>query len=125
MIENQQKISFYKGAIFYQQFLESLSQQVSVKCDLESLTLSKALYYDLWQIQTSAWRYMIANSRPQRHSISEITQDLIAFYLRAALPAEYSVKLEAKGEHQVAETDRLPRVDIAIYKYNNAWVIIS
>lgn len=81
-----------------------------IECDLELTTLSEALYYHLWKIQLAGWRYMIDNNRPKRHPISEITQDLIAFYLNAALPENYSVELEASAS---VDKSKL-YVDIAI-----------
>lgn len=112
----KEPLPIFDGAEHYQKFLESLSQTKKINCDLTSTILSKNLYYDLWKIQEAAWKYMVNNHRSDRHPISEIAQDLIAFYLRAALPDEYSVQLEVQGRYKLNEKEKSLFVDIVIYK---------
>ena len=113
-----QEITIFQGSKHYQSFLKSLSAPEKIKCDLNSTAISTALYYDLWKIQHSAWQYMIENHRTDRHPISEIAQDLIAFYLKAALPVNYTIELESYGKIETTEKKHKLYVDIVIKKNN-------
>lgn len=121
----KETLTTWNGAEHYQKFLESLSKIERVDYDLNSTKISKNIYYDLWKIQEAAWKYMIDNSRSDRHPISEIAQDLIAYYLRAALPEGYKVRLEVRGKYTVENKEKSLFVDIAIYKNNNPHFLIE
>ena len=100
----------FDGSKHYQAFLQSLSSPKKIKCNLEGNALSRALYYHIFRIQLAGWEYMDVNNRANRHPISEIAQDIIGYFINAALPNEYSIKFEVQGQN------RKPRVDIAILK---------
>lgn len=78
----------------YGDLYASLSQNPRLQCDLESTHLSEALYYHLCRIKYAGWRHRVQFKRGKKHSVADVFQDLLAFYLRAALPEEYEVRLE-------------------------------
>lgn len=114
MSKNYQKaVDIFDGSSHYCDFLKSLScSREKIQIDTEK-SLSVALYYHLFKIQVGGWEYKVKTGRSKRHPLSEITQDLISYYIKAALPDEYSVLLEAS-------VDNKTYVDIGI-KHNNKY----
>jgi hypothetical protein len=77
--------------------------------------LSKALFYHLAKIRYAGWQYRVHFGRGRKHSMSDIFQDLLAFYLRAALgppPHGFEIKLEQSPK----TGNKRSRVDILILK---------
>ncbi|MFM0324876.1 McrC family protein [Caballeronia glebae] len=56
--------------------------------------LSRALYFHLARMRLTGWKHRVDFQRWRKHSLSEFFQDLIAFYLRRALPDDFEITLE-------------------------------
>lgn len=81
--------------------------------------LSKALFYHLARIRYAGWMYAATVQRERRHALADVFQDLLAYYLRAALaPQGLMVQLEASmpGVNGGEST----QVDIVILKKGRA-----
>lgn len=108
----------------YGQLYGSLSQSTRFKVNLQERHLSYALYYHLCKIKYAGWRYRVAFKRGRKHSIADIFQDLLAFYLRAVLPSDYDIRLEVtkKGAGENAVTTQ---ADILITRGDRKPVVIE
>lgn len=81
----------------------------------DDLALSKALFFHLARIRYTGWMYAATVRRERRHSLSDVFQDLLAYYLRAALaPQGLIVQLEA-SRPGVGGGDST-QVDIVIFR---------
>ncbi len=78
-----------KYALFLDAFLEK--NKIS-----ETEDISKLIYLDLFSIRLAQWRHKIEFKRKIYSSLSDIFQDIIAFYLKNVLPEEYEIILEEK-----------------------------
>lgn len=81
-------------ASYFSAIYADLEKRPSLPADLERRDLSYALFFQLCKIKYAAWRYRVNFNRGRRHGLAEVFQDLVAFYLRAALPPKYEVRLE-------------------------------
>lgn len=78
--------------------------------DLSKNRISEDLFFQIFKIKLSGWKYRVKFNRVKKHSIADIFQDLIALYLKACLSGEYSVELEK------SINNKKPHVDILILK---------
>lgn len=87
----------FKGSDLYSELLDSFS--TTEKLDqtlLDTNVISKTIYLDLVKMKFAGWRHRVNFKRKRKHTISEFFQDIVAFYLKAILPNEYEIELEAK-----------------------------
>lgn len=75
------------------------------------------IYYDLFKIRSSQWKYKVLSKREVDFSLSDIFQDLLTHYFRILLPKEYVVLSEHKNDKV--------RPDILIKKNNKNWSVIE
>lgn len=81
--------------------------------------LSKALFFHLAKLRHAGWQYAAAVRRERRHSLSDVFQDLLAYYLRAALePHGLQVELEAMMPS--TQGNKPTQVDIVVRKNQGA-----
>jgi hypothetical protein len=75
------------------------------------------LFYDLFKMRSSQWKYKVLSKREVDFSLSDIFQDLLAHYFRILLPKEYSVYCE----HKKGKV----RPDILIKRNEKNWAVIE
>ena len=75
------------------------------------------IFYDLFKIRVSQWKYKVLAKREVDFTLSDIFQDLLAHYFRILLPHEYTVICEYKKGKV--------RPDILIKKNNKNWAVIE
>ena len=92
--ELQEALNACSAANDYSTMYAALERSPALRVDLDGRHLSHALFFQLCKIKYAAWRYRVNFKRARRHSLAEVFQDLVAFYLRAALPPQYEVCLE-------------------------------
>ena len=98
----------------FSKFLNSLSD-TRKKVNLGNISFK--IYYEMFRIREAQWKYKGDFERRRDHSTSEIFQDLIAHYLKRALPSNFNVILEEKSGKLMP--------DILIRKDNKNWSIIE
>jgi hypothetical protein len=81
--------------------------------------LSKALFFHLAKLRYTGWKYVAAIQRDRRHSLSDVFQDLLAYYLRAAL-APHGCLVELEASMPGANGGQKTQVDIVILKKKRA-----
>lgn len=118
-------IKIFKASKHYSDLLDSFS--CDSKLDLQSyngLGISEAIYFHICKMKYAGWRHRVNFKRHRKHSISDFFQDTIAFYLKAALPSDYTIELEAKKGKTQADI-AIKRGDIYIFlieiKTNIGW----
>jgi hypothetical protein len=105
----------HKFVTLHSAAFESLETITHFPCTLEGRELSKALFCDLARIKYAAWRHREKFGRGISHSLSDIFQDLLAFYLRCALDsARFKVLLEQTGKDAQGNV----RPDIVIQRWS-------
>jgi hypothetical protein len=60
------------------------------------IKISEDLFCEVCKIQYIGWKHRILYKRDIKSSISDVFQDIIAYFLKAALPKNYEVLLENK-----------------------------
>ena len=75
------------------------------------------IYFDLFRIRSSQWKYKVLSKREVDFSLSDIFQDLLTHYFKILLPKEYVVL----SEHKTGKV----RPDILIKKNNKNWSVIE
>lgn len=103
-----------KFAKNYDLFLNSFLEKNPIP---ETEEISKLIYFDLFLIRQAQWKYKIKFNRKIDSAISDLFQDLIAYYLKNTLPEEYQVILEEKKGNL--------RPDILIKKNGDCHAIIE
>ncbi|NTV50993.1 MAG: hypothetical protein HGB32_16070 [Geobacteraceae bacterium] len=63
---------------------------------LSGTAVSEAIFYHICKMKHAGWRHRVNFKRHRKHTFAEFFQDIIAFYLKALLPEEYSIELEVK-----------------------------
>lgn len=91
-------INIFEASKYYSALLDSFSRDVKLDVDLNKTIISEAIYFHICKMKYAGWRHRINFKRHRKHSISEFFQDIIAFYLKAALPNDYTVELEPKKD---------------------------
>lgn len=100
----------------YSDFLDSFSKSCEKPTiDLDGTEISEAIFFHLCKMKYAGWRHRINFKRSRKHSLSDIFQDTIAFYLKTALPPNYTVELEPRI--------RKAQPDIAV-KFNNRYIFL-
>ena len=89
-------IEIFKGSYYYSNLLDSFYSDVKLDSDFKGTAISEAIYFHLCKMKYAGWRHRVNFKRSRKHSISEFFQDIIAFYLKAALPSDYEVEVEKK-----------------------------
>ncbi len=89
-------IRIFEASKHYSALLDSFSCDEKLKVNLDSTGISEAIYFHICKMKYAGWRHRINFKRNRKHSISEFFQDIIAFYLKAALPNDYTIELEPK-----------------------------
>lgn len=103
-------IKIFEASKHYSALLDCFSCDDKLDVDLNSTSISEAIYFHICKMKYAGWRHRINFKRSRKHSISEFFQDIIAFYLKATLPRDYIIELEKKkGKTQP---------DIAIKRHN-------
>ncbi|MCS3390364.1 hypothetical protein [Burkholderia thailandensis] len=77
--------------------------------------LSKALFFHLAQLRYAGWKYAVTVRRDRRHALADVFQDLVAYYLRAAL-APHACLVELEASMPGANGGDKTQVDIVILK---------
>ena len=85
-----------KVSDYYCQMLSSFSEYEKKEFNKEKRAISEAIYYHLCTMKFAGWKHRVRFNRYKKHTIAEIFQDLIAYYLNVYLPDDYSVILEKK-----------------------------
>jgi hypothetical protein len=79
----------------FSNFIESFSNVENEEFDLDSIEISEAIFRHIFKIKSSLWKHGVDFNRRKRMPISEIFQDLVAFYIKLGLNSEdYEVVLE-------------------------------
>ncbi len=110
-------IEIFEASKHYSNFLASFSSnsKLSVQSYNKTTIISEAIYFHICKMEYAGWRHRVDFKRGHKHPISDIFQDTIAFYLKAALPSDYSIEIEAKkGKTQT---------DIAV-KWDNKYIFL-
>lgn len=102
------------AADHYSMLYGSLSHPKRIVVDLSDRHLSHAFYYQLCKIKYAAWKYRVDFRRTRRHSLADIFQDLVAFYLRVGLPENYEVSLEVPRRIVSGDKVRTIQPDICV-----------
>lgn len=89
-------INKFKGSQIYNNLLDSFIINEKIHIEDDRNFVSEAIYFHLCKFKYAGWRHRINFNRKKKHSISDFFQDIVAFYLRACLPDEYSLVLEEK-----------------------------
>ena len=76
--------------------IETKRPLFNVGNDLNGTKISEDIYFQLCKIQYIGWKHRILYKRNIKISISDIFQDIIAYYIKAILPKNYEVLLEEK-----------------------------
>lgn len=109
----------------YAAMYDGLAKCQPMPVDLAQRHVSHALYYHLCKIKYAAWRHRVNFRRARRHSLADIFQDLVAFYLRAALPAEYAVCLEEPKRMQREDKTVTIQPDICIKRNGRVHFVVE
>jgi hypothetical protein len=72
-------------SLHYDEMFRSLSKPSPLPYERNDRSISKALYFQLAKIKYAGWKHRVAFHRARKHSIADVFQDLVAFYLRCAL----------------------------------------
>lgn len=81
----------------YHAMFQSLKVAQPLRFATGDRVLSKALFFHLAKMKYAGWQHRVAFQRARKHSMADLFQDLVAFYLRCALPTEtFSVLLEPR-----------------------------
>jgi len=86
----------FQGSILYGQMLQSFTHYHKIIVDLDSNEISKAIFVDLARIKFAEWITKLKFNRKKRHTLSELFQDIIAYYLKCCLSDQYEIELEKK-----------------------------
>lgn len=81
----------------YASFLGSLAPSCDAKklaYDRAEKPLSKALFFHLARMKHAGWEHRVQFKRRRKHTLAEVFQDLLVFYLRSALPREFDITVE-------------------------------
>ncbi|KXU87146.1 hypothetical protein CR51_36035 [Caballeronia megalochromosomata] len=114
----------HKFVTLHSAAFESLETTTAFPFTLEGRELSKALFCDLARIKYAAWRHRAKFSRGKSHSVSEIFQDLLAYYLRCALdPALFAVVLEEHRRDEKCRSDIIVKRKVAGNEFKASFVI--
>ena len=91
-------IEIFKASKHYSDLLDSFSSKskLDIKSFKETTVISEAIYFHICKMKYAGWRHRVNFKRHRKHSISDFFQDTIAFYLKAALPSDYTVEIEPK-----------------------------
>ncbi|MFP3549123.1 hypothetical protein SB861_00245 [Paraburkholderia sp. SIMBA_049] len=77
--------------------------------------LSKALFFHLAKLRYAGWQYATKVRRDRRHALADVFQDLLAYYLRAAL-APHNLRVELEASMPGVDGGEKTQVDIVILK---------
>lgn len=112
-------IKMFEASNHYSALLDSFSRKDKLDVDFNSTVISEAIYFHICKMKYAGWRHRVNFKRYRKHSFSDFFQDIIAFYLKAALPNDYRIELEPKEGPKKGKT----QVDIAI-KRSNKYVFL-
>ncbi len=112
-------IKIFEASKHYSALLDSFSRNEKLDVDLNSTVISEAIYFHICKMKYAGWRHRVNFKRHRKHSFSEFFQDIIAFYLKAALPSDFTIELEPKEGPKKGKT----QPDIAI-KRGNKYVFL-
>jgi len=80
------EIEIFKGSSFYGKFLKSFyTLPKKVELDLNNNKITRALFFHLYKVMNSEWEMRIKFKRYIKHPLSDLFQDLVAFYLNKTL----------------------------------------
>ncbi len=89
-------IKIFNASKYYSDLFDSFSCDDKLNVNLDDTVISEAIYYHICKMKYAGWRRRVNFKRKRKHSISEIFQDTIAFYLKAGLPNNCTIELETK-----------------------------
>lgn len=89
-------VSVFGPAAHYAKMFESFSVAPKIVVDLNGTALSEAIYFHLCKMHYAGWHHRVNFKRKRKHSMADLFHDTVAFYLRIALPEEYSIEIETK-----------------------------
>jgi hypothetical protein len=64
--------------------------------EINAMEISEEIYFQLSKIHYIGWKHRVNFKRHKKSSLSDIFQDIIAYFLKYILPEEYNVILEKK-----------------------------
>jgi hypothetical protein len=93
--ESLNAIAVCTASQHYSALFQSLENPVQLDYKSEHQPISTALFYHLAKMRYAGWRHRVEFQRKRKHSVADFFQDMVAFYLRCALPMnEFDIKLE-------------------------------
>lgn len=100
----------------YVNFIEALTDCKKTDFDLTENEISESIFKHIFKVKLAQWKLRINFKREKKTAISDLFQDIIAYYLKIYLSDDYEIILEQKkGKF---------RPDILIrYKENNLFII--
>lgn len=100
----------------YAQMFDEMGQCPTLpKFSTTEPTLSKALFFHLAKLRYAGWKYAAMVRRERRHALADVFQDLLAYYLRAAL-APHALLVELEVLVPGTNGGKKTQVDIVILK---------
>jgi hypothetical protein len=111
-------IAAFDGSQHYAELLKSFSPKDKPRL-ADGIHVSEAIFFHVCKMKHAGWRHKDAFNRHKKHSFSEYFHDIVGFYLRASLPEDLDVELEAKGQ------DKKTQVDIAIKRRGECVFLIE
>lgn len=97
----------------YKKFSEFLNELSREDYKLKPKYISEVIFFQIFKIRHSMWKYGCEVKRSVDYSLSDIFQDLIAHYLRLILGRGYEIKLEYEIK---CEGKKTLKPDIVIFK---------
>ncbi|MFM0356464.1 hypothetical protein PQR12_23465 [Paraburkholderia nemoris] len=107
----------------YAEMFRSLSDTPALTHQGDERAISKALYFHLAKIKHAGWRHRVDFRRGRKHSIADVFQDLVAFYLRCVLTARgMEVQVEPSF---VGKNGKRIQPDIAVWNADEVVCVIE
>lgn len=112
---------------FYEKMLGAFSGKDDlVDFDINGNEISKAIYYLMCSMKFAGYKHRVKFNRAKKHTMAELFQDIIAFYLSKCLDStEYEIFLEQKGSTIVDSKNKNIYPDILIKKNGKNFFVIE
>ena len=112
---------------FYEKMLEAFSGKDDlVDFDINGNEISKAIYYQMCSMKFAGYKHRVNFNRAKKHTMAELFQDIIAFYLSKCLDSNaYEIFLEQKESFTVDSKKKYIYPDILIKKNGENFFVIE
>ena len=120
-------IDICKVSDFYEKMLEAFSGKDDlVDFDINGNEISKAIYYQMCSMKFAGYKHRVNFNRAKKHTMAELFQDIIAFYLSKCLDStKYEIFLEQNGSTIVDSKNKNIYPDILIKKNGQNFFVIE